>query len=172
MASKKNIIKRKNIPLTIVRSAKRCKIKQVKAQVRGTHLDSSSESLVEEFSDETVTNELLDAYDSCIFEEAATDETDAQQPSSSHTKRKQKASERWEFLQSVALNAVVTTMAKRKLNCTVCNESAGVVKCYQCGPQTYYCESCAIAIHQNSLFHHYMEIWQVRDIYSCSCSYM
>ena len=160
MASKKNIIKRKNIPLTIVRSAKRCKVKQVKAQVRGAHLDPSSESFVEEFNDETVTNELLD--DSCIFEEAATDETDAQQPSSSHTKRKQKASERWEFLQSVALSAVVTTMAKRQLNCTVCNESASVVKCYQCGPQTYYCESCAITIHQNSLFHHYMEIWQVK----------
>lgn len=93
-----------------------------------------------------------------MFEEADTDEADAQQPLSSHTKRKQKASERWESLQSIALSAVVTTMAKRQLNCTVCSESAGVVKCYYCGPQKYYCESCAIVIHQNSLFHHYMEI--------------
>jgi len=149
MASKKNIIKRKDIPLNVVTSAKRWKIKHIKATVKSTKLESSSESPVGEFND--------DGY---MFEETAADETDIQQ-TSSHTKRKQRAAKRWEFVQSAALSAVVVTMAEPQLNCAVCKESAGMVKCYQCGPQLYYCKSCATEIHQNSLFHHYMEIWQV-----------
>ena len=95
-----------------------------------------------------------------MFDETAADETSTQQPSS-HTKRKQKAAERWMLVQSVALNAVVKTMTEPQLNCAECNNSAGVVKCYQCGPHVHYCEPCATKMHQNSLFHYYMEIWQV-----------
>ena len=122
-------------------------------------LDPSHELLDEELDHETVTDQWLDNDDG-MFEETAADGSDLQQPSS-YTKRKQKAAERWQFVQSVAFSAVVMNMAEPKLNCAMCKESIGVVKCYQCGPHMYYCESCAIKIHHNSLFHHYMEIWQV-----------
>lgn len=157
MTSKRNIVKRKDIPLTIVKSAKRCKIKHIKAKVKSTGLDLSNESLVGRLNDEALANWLDDDY---TFEETTDDEADVQQPSC-HTKRKEKAAERWKFVQSVAMNTVIMTMAKPQLSCAVCIESAGIVKCYQCGPQKYYCVSCATKIHQNSLFHHYMEIWQV-----------
>ena len=85
MASKKNISKRKDIPITIVKSAKRCKIKHIKAQVKSTELDPSNESLVGELNDETVTDQWFDV--GYTLGDIAANETDVQQPSS-HTKRK------------------------------------------------------------------------------------
>ena len=163
MSSKKGtIIKRKNIPLKIVKRAKRCKVTYVKAQARDANEDIKSD---EQFVDEscgTIADQSLN--DSSVFKaiEETFDELNEQQPSSSHTKRKQQASERWEVLQSNVLSTVIATMAKPQLHCATCNESAGVVKCHNCGPLTFYCESCAITMHQNALFHHYLEIWKVR----------
>ena len=130
MASKKNVVKRKDIPLTVVKSVKQCKIKHNRGKV------ASNKSSVGEFNCETVTNQWHD--DGYMFDETAADETNTQQPSS-HTKRKQKAAERWMLVQSVALNAVVKTLTEPQLNCAECNNSAGVVKCYQCGPHVHYC---------------------------------
>ena len=155
MASKRNILNRKGIPLTVVKSAKQFKVKHIKAKTKNTVLDISHESYEK---DETTMD--------FTFEETAADGSDLQQLSS-HTKRKQKSAERWQSVQSVAFNAVIVGMKEPKLKCSSCKISVGVVKCYQCGPKMYYCESCATKIHHNSLFHHYMEIWQVCEFIIC-----
>ena len=146
MTSRKiNIVKRKGIPLTIVHSSKRLRVQHIKAKPR------SVEASNKEYVESTNQNEQL-------FEQV--DESHSFQ-ASSYTKRKQKAAERWECIQNMALDTVITSMSEPQMSCAACKDSAGIVRCFQCGPLLFYCENCAIEIHQNMLFHHYMEIWQV-----------
>jgi len=109
--------------------------------------------------------DLVDiSYDT---EDAVLDHSDMQQPTS-HTRRKLKAAENWEILQNSVLDIAFSAMGEPRFTCTSCKEALGMVKCHHCGPQTYYCENCAVSIHQYSLFHHYMEIWQVCVFYAVS----
>lgn len=85
--------------------------------------------------------------------------------SSSFTERKQKAAERWECIQNIVLDTVISSMGAPQMDCVACKGSAGIVKCHHCGPLSHYCENCAFEIHQNMLFHHYMEIWEVTYIF-------
>ena len=153
MASRKNIVKRKGIPLTIVSSSKRFRVQHIKAKARS---EASDKEYVERINEnEHLTDEGLSDVQ---FEQV--NESHSYEPSS-YTKRKQKAAERWECLRNVALDTVITSMGEPQMNCAACKDSAGIVMCFQCGPLSYYCENCAIEIHQNMLFHHCMEIWQV-----------
>lgn len=159
MASRKtNVVKRKGIPLTIVTSSKRLRLQHIKANSR------SMEAIDKEYVESINQNERLtdEGLSDMQFEQV--DESHSYP--TSYTKRKQKAAERWEYIQSIALDVVITSMGEPQVNCAACKSSAGIVICFQCGPISY-CEDCAVEIHQNMLFHHYMEIWQV---FFCMCN--
>lgn len=155
MNSRKNIIKRKSIPLTVVSVAKRCKIKHTEASVRSL----SDPPLVEEchFNTDDPSDQILD--ENCEIT-SYDDQPDVQQQTA-HTKRKQKSAAKWQSVQNVALNEFILNMSEPLLDCTLCNKSRGIVKCEQCGPRVYYCKRCAIDMHQHSLFHHFLEVWEV-----------
>jgi len=160
MSSRKNISKRKNIPLNVVKSTtKRIRISHVKAvPISLQEPISVLEQFVEEpcdSSNQHLTEPLIDNN-----YEMEDDELGVHQPSS-HTKRKQKAAERWEVIQNAAIDVAIATMGEPHCACVSCKEGLGSVKCHHCGPRIHYCEACAVRIHQYSLFHHYMEVWQV-----------
>ena len=165
MNPRKTIIKRKSIPLTLVSVAKRCKIKHIKAPVRSF----SDPPLVEEchFNTDDSSDQILDENNegTCYDDQPDTEQQTA------HTKRKQKAAEKWQIVQSVALNGVIMNMSEALLDCTICDKSRGIVKCDQCGPLMIYCKQCAIDMHQHSLFHHFVEVWEV-DIETCLVIYL
>ena len=76
-------------------------------------------------------------------------------------KRKLKAAERWEAIENLALDTIICSMGRPHQDCGACGTASGVVRCYNCGPSSIYCETCAVEIHRQKLFHHFMEIWQV-----------
>lgn len=154
MNPRKNVIKRKSIPLTIVSVAKRCKIKHIEAPVRSF----SNLPLVEEhnFGSDDSSDQMLDEN----YENTTYDEPDIEQQTA-HTKRKQRAAEKWQLVQSTALNGIIINMSEPLLDCATCGNCRGIVKCDQCGPRMYYCKQCAIDIHRHSLFHHFLEVWEV-----------
>ena len=91
---------------------------------------------------------------------------DPNEMASLHTKRKLKAAERWESIQSMAMDTVIRNYSQPCAVCSICNLDSGIIKCYNCAPMYFYCEGCAIQSHKHKLFHHFMEIWQVRS-YCC-----
>ena len=163
--SKEDYYKEESIPLTLVSVAKRCKIKHIEAPVRSF----SDPPLVEEyhFNTDDSSDQILDENNegTCYDDQPDTEQQTA------HTKRKQKAAEKWQIVQSVALNGVIMNMSEPLLDCTICDESRGIVKCDQCGPLMIYCKQCAIDMHQHSLFHHFVEVWEV-DIETCLVIYL
>ena len=46
--------------------------------------------------------------------------------------------------------------------CVLCRENCAVVRCQQCGPQSYYCQACVDTSHSWFSFLHAMEQWTVR----------
>ena len=46
--------------------------------------------------------------------------------------------------------------------CVLCRENCAVVRCQQCGPQSYYCQACVDTSHSRFTFLHAMEQWTVR----------
>lgn len=147
MASHKhNIIKRRGVPLNVVTvsSSKRTKVQRVKSSIRSQAID------VQESSDSPY--ETYGNYDdNCEYN------VDADQAT---YKRKLKASERWQAIEDLAIDAVICSMGRPSQDCGACG-APGIVRCYDCGPSSLYCEDCAIEIHRYQLFHHFMEIWQV-----------
>ena len=138
------IVKRRGIPLNVVSSSKRLKVQHVKAKPR----------IMEANDDQN--EHLADAgLGDMEFEE------ESYSYQSSYTKRKQKAAERWECIQNIALDTVIASMGAPEIDCVACKDSTGIVKCFHCGPLSHYCENCAFEVHQNMLFHHYMEILDV-----------
>jgi len=85
-SSRKRIIKKKNIPLNVVRNAKRPKISHIKETV-----DQPVVELQNDADDQGL------VYISYETEDAVLDHSDMQQPTS-HTRRKLKAAENWENL--------------------------------------------------------------------------
>ena len=150
---------------SLVSVAKRCKIKHIKAPVRSF----SDPPLVEEchFNTDDSSDQILDENNegTCYDDQPDTEQQTA------HTNRKQKAAEKWQIVQSVALNGVIMNMSEPLLDCTICDKSRGIVKCDQCGPLMIYCKQCAIDMHQHSLFHHFVEVWEV-DIETCLVIYL
>lgn len=152
---RRNIIKQRNIPLRVVkRSAKRLKVQHVEGIIRDEGVQSKEDIDVQE--------DVNNSNNECFDEDLLDQEDSMEQPSSSlYMKRKIKAAERWESIRNLALHTIICSMSKAQQYCCICKSVSGIVKCYNCGPATYYCKSCAIKIHQHSLFHHFMEIWQV-----------
>ena len=159
MASKKKAIKRTSIPLNIISASKRYKVTHIKAPVKtfGAHAHQEREIHVDNTAEQHLVDDDYQTGDSTY------DELDAQQQTS-YVRRKEKAAEKWEIIQDKALDTAFSTMGKPHFTCVSCKESPAAVICHQCGPHTHYCEACAVGLHQYSLFHHHMEIWQV-----CTC---
>lgn len=147
----RNIIKKRGIPLNIVNlSAK----KKLKIQ----HI-SSNYSMIENNNNENKETDNTQ-QDSCFDHDW--DEEGSNELTSLHTKRKLKAAERWESIQSVAMDTVIYSYSSQACTvCNVCKSESGIVKCYNCAPMYYYCKACAVQSHKHKLFHHFMEIWQV-----------
>lgn len=150
MSSRSRVIKRKNIPLNVVRNAKRSKISHIKATVEQPVVVELHHDLNQDLVDSNFETEDV------VF-----DDPNVQLQPTLHERRKLKAAESWEIFQNSVLDVVLTSMGQPRFTCMKCKETRGIVKCHQCGPQIYYCENCAVIVHQNSLFHHFMEIWQV-----------
>ena len=149
MASrKKNIIKRKGIPLNILTSssAKRTKIKHVNCSIRNKapNVHDAPDHRPDEF-------EALSNHDEPVMDDYET----------TASKRNLKAAERWEAIEDLAVDVIVDGMGCPNYDCQACSTTAGFVRCYSCGPSSVYCESCAIEMHKHKLFHHFMEIWKV-----------
>ena len=96
------------------------------------------------------------------------DEVNVQQQTL-YEKRKERAAEKWACLQDEALGTAFSSMGKPNFICVGCKESPAIVVCHQCGPHTHYCLDCAVDLHQYSLLHHHMEIWQVYIIQAFAC---
>ena len=153
MASrKKNIIKRKGVPLNIVTfsSAKRNKIQHVTCSIRNEapneapNVHNVPDHRPDEFK-------AFDNYDEPFMDDYET----------TASKRKLKAAERWEAIEDLAVDVVVCGMGCPNRDCQACGTTSGVIRCYSCGPSSVYCENCAIEIHKHKMFHHFMEIWKV-----------
>lgn len=152
---KQNIIKRKGVPLNVVTlsSAKRTKIHHVTCNIRS-----------DSFNVQENINLPYETYDNHV-DNCEYDGSDDQM---THCKRKLKAAERWQAIENLAIDAVICSMGRPHQNCGACGTAPGIVRCYNCGPSTTYCEDCAIEMHKHKLFHHFMEIWQV-NAYHTSC---
>ena len=147
-----NIIKKRGIPLNIVNLStnKKLKIQHVSANIRTENANNQNEGTVPDHMHEDYCNSCDDNWN----------EEDSNEVSS-HTKRKLKAAERWESVQSVAMDTVICSYSLPRTVCSMCNLDSGIVKCYNCVPMYFYCKTCAIQSHKHKLFHHFMEIWQV-----------
>ena len=166
MALPLSIIKKRGIPLNIVNlsKSKRLKIQRVSADKRAGL--NSVNQLEEASPDHMEPSDHAIHQGSCSFDcsddvlgEDANSLNDLAQ--SLHTRRKIKAAERWESIQTVAMNTVVYGYSQPRYICNACQSESGIVKCYNCSPLYFYCETCAIQYHKHKLFHHFMEIWQV-----------
>jgi len=45
--------------------------------------------------------------------------------------------------------------------CVICGENEGLIKCRQCGPQSFFCQGCAENVHAQITFLHSTEQWMV-----------
>ena len=153
MASRKKNIKRKGVPLKVVTfsSTKRTKLQHVKSKIRDENF-SVQENI--DLADAT-----FDSHDECDVN--YNHECDVNSNQTMSTTRKSKAAERWKTVENLAINVVICSMGCPHQDCVACKAASGVVRCYNCGPSSIYCEVCAVEIHKYKLFHHFMEIWQV-----------
>jgi len=53
--------------------------------------------------------------------------------------------------------------------CVLCRTSDAVIRCQQCGPQSYYCQACTDTVHSQCSFLHTTERWTVRCLHDLSC---
>ena len=147
--------RKSNIPLSIVRPSSRTKhlrIEQVQVP-----LPVHSE-LVSSIATDTVGESSSIGpgdYSADIGDDTMSSETP-------HTRRKQKAAEKWEELRSALTRTVIENECLPPgVPCYICGNEDIAVRCVECGPFNYYCESCAIKLHENCYYHHCPEIWKV-----------
>ena len=68
------------------------------------------------------------------------------------------------------VDVIVDSMGCPNYDCQACGTAAAFVRCYSCGPSSFYCESCVTEIQKNRLLHHFMEIWKV-NLLIVLCTY-
>ncbi len=51
--------------------------------------------------------------------------------------------------------------------CTLCQENYALIRCLQCGPQSYYCQTCMDSLHSRFSISHAAEKWMVSDYDLC-----
>ena len=68
----------------------------------------------------------------------------------------------WEAIRSSLLVAVTESKGMPiGQMCVLCGENDSLMKCQQCGPQSYFCQNC-ISIHSRITLLHGVELWTVR----------
>ena len=84
--------------------------------------------------------------------------------SSTHQKRKEKATEQWNTLRGNLLAAFREQLVPpRSPSCSKCAEEASV-RCTDCGVDVYFCEGCARRSHEEHFPYHLLETWKVSPI--------
>ena len=107
--------------------------------------------------------ESLDNHDNAASDDLSVVDLDSVDSSaeSQHTQRKLKATEGWGKLRKSALHAVVEGKSMLpQTQCVHCNNAGAEIRCVQCGPSVFLCQSCAIFIHKYS-YSHTPELWKV-----------
>ena len=155
MSLPRNIIKKRGIPLNIVNlsTSKKLKIQHISVNKRAGNSTNQIEETLPDYTHQ----------ENCFSDDVWEEEADSNEMTSGiHTRRKLKAAERWESVQTVAMNTVIYSYSQPcHAVCSICQLESGIVKCYNCTPMYFYCEACAVQSHKHKLFHHFMEIWQV-----------
>ena len=69
----------------------------------------------------------------------------------------------WEAIRSSMLAVVTESQGvPAGQKCVLCGENYALIKCRQCGPQSYFCQSCMGSVHSRITFLHATEQWTVR----------
>ena len=96
--------------------------------------------------------------DDCSVPSDSQDETPTQR---SYIQRQQRASEAWNQIREQLRWAFVeSSVPSIRCLCSVCNLQANVM-CKQCGPQVFFCTSCAESQHLSHNMFHRPQLWQV-----------
>ena len=85
---------------------------------------------------------------------------------SAHCLRQETLAEKWEELRNKLFNTGTSTSSMPLAAvCYVCQEDDATIRCHDCAPDTFYCESCGMSMHGDVNFYQYPERWTV----SCIC---
>ena len=162
MAASSYCVKRKSkIPLTIVTAStaqrKRLKCEHLQVSLPQQQQLTTGEEVSENSTIDTgQDDEAEDLFTTIADKGSVTEEV------SSHTKRKQKAAEKWKELLSASVDAIIEDQClPRGVACYICETQYIAVRCIECGPLHYYCEQCATTLHKHGFYHHCPEIWKV-----------
>ena len=64
----------------------------------------------------------------------------------------------WEAIRKRMLSAVTEAEGMpTDQTCTLCQENYALIRCLQCGPLTYFCQTCADSLHSRFSFLHVVE---------------
>ena len=169
--------RRRNIPLNFVQPSKqqkRIKVNRVSASLPSveTGILQSSQHVPVSGADDAESNACPsdDEYDLGGSE----DVLDSMQSSdvSSHTKRKERAAAKWDEIHQNALTVMIEESSLPSgIKCFVCGTEDAIVRCLYCGPQHFFCETCAVELHSQALYHHCPEIWKVSSLNCLTFTY-
>ena len=150
--------RKSNIPLSIIRpssgTTKCLRVEQVQVPLP-VHRDESFSSMATEIDGTVAESSNTPDYSTDIGNGTVNSETP-------HTRRKQKAAEKWEELRGALTRTVIENEClPPDVPCYICGNEDIVVRCVECGPFNYYCECCATELHVKCFYHHCPEIWKV-----------
>ena len=136
--------RKSNIPLSVVRRSsgttmKRLRVEQVRVPLP-IHGDGSDPGTATEIVDESgnACNVDISEMEDCFAVDSENTET-------SHTRRKQRAADKWEKLRCILTRTVVEKqcLPSHGVPCYICGKDDIAVRCTECGPFRFYCEHCA-----------------------------
>ena len=89
---------------------------------------------------------------------------DAEAVRSAHRLRQETLAEKWEELRDKLFKTGASTSSlPPEAVCYVCHKDA-TIRCQDCAPDTFYCESCGMGMHGDVNLYHYPERWTVSCI--------
>lgn len=154
--------RKSNIPLSVVRrssgtTTKRLRVEQVRVPLP-IHGDESGPGTATEISEDesgNACNVEISEVEDCFTVDSENTET-------FHTRRKQRAADKWEKLRCIVTRTVVEKQCLPPgVPCYICGKDDIAVRCAECGPFHFYCERCATELHVKCFYHHCPEIWKV-----------
>ena len=79
--------------------------------------------------------------------------------------RKLTAYQKWTDLrQNLIKTAVSECCIPPDVVCCICHNDIAVIRCTFCGPQQFFCHSCAIELHSYRNYFHVMDFWKVSNL--------
>ena len=149
--------KRRNVAtLNVLRPQKRGRVQAIRRPIRLV-----SASLPIESATETSTQSLSDHAQSGVVEDH--DDLDSVDSStdSQYGRRKLKVAEGWRKMRDAAIHAVVEGKSMLpQTQCVHCDNAVAEIRCVQCGPSVFLCQSCTLSLHKYR-YSHTPEIWKV-----------